>query len=544
MLESRRPAREIAGRAMVSPASLTHWSQGRTVPDVTTSLRLWKALAEDSVELDISDLDRARKNAPNGLRRWLEELGLWGRAAKDKFLPDIIFRGPSEELALFLNRLFATDGWATVLASGQAQVGYSTVSEKLARQVQHLLLRFGVVAALCERSVSYGEARRPAFQLNITEPGSIRAFIEGIGIFGKETAVGRVARMLDGRRRHANRDLIPREAWGLIDKARGGESWASLSRRMGFGPGHNLHVGTRALSRDRMSRFAEALDDQWLRDLSESDVYWDRIVSIEPIGMEQVYDLTIPGTHNFVANDVCVHNTAMALNAIWHAAGEKKMPVAIFSLEMSKEQLVQRLISQTTRIPTQALRSGNVKAEDWPKLVRGVAEVSRAPVWIDDTAGVTLMEIRAKVRRLASQLNVAGEMPLSLVVVDYLQLMVGSEARNRAENRQQEVSEISRGLKVLARDLDVPVLAIAQLSRAVEQRHDKRPLLSDLRDSGAIEQDADMVMFLYRDEYYNSDSDDKGIAEIIVGKHRNGPTGKVQLAWMEQYTKFASLARR
>jgi replicative DNA helicase len=236
--------------------------------------------------------------------------------------------------------------------------------------------------------------------------------------------------------------------------------------------------------------------------------------------------------------------TAMALNAIWHASGEKKMPVAIFSLEMSKEQLVQRLISQTTRIPAQALRSGNVKAEDWPKLVRGVAEVARAPIWIDDTAGITLMEIRAKVRRLASQLNAAGEMPLSLVVVDYLQLMIGGDPRNRQENRQQEVADISRGLKVLARDLDVPVLAIAQLSRAVEARHDKRPLLSDLRDSGAIEQDADMVMFLYRDEYYNPESDDKGIAEVIVGKHRNGPTGKVQLAWLEQYTKFASLARR
>ena len=748
VLESRRPAREIAGRAMVSPASLTNWSQGRTVPDAATSLRLREALAEDSVELDVSDLDRARNNGTNGLLRWLEELGLWGCAAKDKFLPDIIFRAPREELALFLNRLFAADGWATVLASGQAQLGYCTVSEKLARQVQHLLLRFGVIASLCERSVRYGEARCPAFQLNITEPGSIRAFIEGIGIFGKETAIGRVARTLEGRRGHANKDLIPREAWKLIDDARGGESWASLSRRMGFGPGHNLHVGTRALSRDRMSRFAEALDDQRLRDLAESDVYWDKIVSIEPLGREQVYDLTIPGTHNFIAQDICVHNTAMALNAIWHASGEKKMPVAIFSLEMSKEQLVQRLISQTTRIPAQALRSGNVKAEDWPKLVRGVAEVSRAPIWIDDTAGVTLMEIRAKVRRLASQLNVTGEMPLSLVVVDYLQLMVGGEARNRAENRQQEVAEISRGLKVLARDLDVPVLAIAQLSRAVEARHDKRPLLSDLRDSGclpasarisradnggevtlgelvlsqqtpyvwsvddkhrlvparlvkafptgikpvyrlklasgleidatanhpfltvegwarldslspdgfvavprrlpppieeepgwkddepvngrelaaaigetynggyllgaperqrrfsrprlarkagvlesdelaniarsdlfwdriveiayvgeqptfditvegthnfiadgvvvhnSIEQDADMVMFLYRDEYYNSDSDDKGIAEVIVGKHRNGPTGKVQLAWMEQYTKFASLARR
>ena len=166
----------------------------------------------------------------------------------------------------------------------------------------------------------------------------------------------------------------------------------------------------------------------------------------------------------------------------------------------------------------------------------------RDRVWIDDTTGITLMEMRAKVRRLASRLSAQGEIPLSLIVVDYLQLMIGQ--RTRAENRQQEIAEISRGLKVLARDLDIPVLAVAQLSRAVEQRHDKRPLLSDLRDSGSIEQDADMVMFLYRDEYYTPDSDDKGIAEIIIGKHRNGPTGKVQLAWLEQYTKFASLARR
>ena len=543
VLKSRRPAAEIAARAMVSPASLTNWSQGKTVPDAATSLLLRESLA-DAVELDISNLARARKNAPNGLRRWLAELGLWGSAAKDRFVPDVVFRAPREELALFLNRLFATDGWATVLASGQAQLGYCTVSEKLARQIQHLLLRFGVVAAICVRSVKYGESRRRAFQLNITEPRSIRTFVEEIGIFGKEAAIGRVRRALDGKRPHTNRDLIPHEARKLVDRGRDGKSWASLSRRMGFGPGHNLHVGTRAISRVRMTRFAEALGDQRLRELAESDVYWDEIVSIKPLGMEQVYDLTIPGTHNFVANDVCVHNTAMALNAIWHASGEKQLPVAIFSLEMSKEQLVQRLISQTTRIPAQALRSGNVKAEDWPKLVRGVAEVSRAPIWIDDTAGVTLMEIRAKVRRLASQLNVAGEKPLSLVVVDYLQLMLGGESRNRQENRQQEIAEISRGLKVLARDLDVPVLAVAQLSRAVEARHDKRPLLSDLRDSGAIEQDADVVMFLYRDEYYNPESDDKGIAEVIVGKHRNGPTGKVQLAWLEQYTKFASLARR
>ena len=275
----------------------------------------------------------------------------------------------------------------------------------------------------------------------------------------------------------------------------------------------------------------------------------------EVTGVESGFEDLDQKTTGFHKSDLVVlaarpamGKTALALNIIWHAAGAKGLPVAVFSLEMSKEQLVQRLISQTTRIRTQDLRSGNVKAEDWPKLVRGVAEVSRAPIWIDDTAGITLMEMRAKVRRLASRLHAQVDAegqsgaPLSLVVVDYLQLMVGQG--NRSENRQQEIAEISRGLKVLARDLDVPVLAIAQLSRAVEGRHDKRPLLSDLRDSGAIEQDADLVMFLYRDEYYNTDSDDKGIAEIIIGKHRNGPTGKVQLAWLEQYTKFASLARR
>ena len=275
----------------------------------------------------------------------------------------------------------------------------------------------------------------------------------------------------------------------------------------------------------------------------------------EVTGVESGFEDLDQKTTGFHKSDLIVlaarpamGKTALALNIIWHAAGVKGLPVAVFSLEMSKEQLVQRLISQTTRIRTQDLRSGNVKAEDWPKLVRGVAEVSRAPIWIDDTAGITLMEMRAKVRRLASRLNAQANAdgqngaPLSLVVVDYLQLMVGQS--NRSENRQQEIAEISRGLKVLARDLDVPVLAVAQLSRAVEGRHDKRPLLSDLRDSGAIEQDADLVMFLYRDEYYNPDSDDKGIAEIIIGKHRNGPTGKIQLAWLEQYTKFASLALR
>ncbi|CAN5511766.1 MAG: replicative DNA helicase [Actinomycetota bacterium] len=536
-------AAHLAEKLGVSPASVSNWRHGATVPDDEAFSRLSKTLAENGVDFEFGNLGLARKNARNALAAWLDGLGLWGVGAKEKFVPRAVFQAPKGEISLFLNRLFATDGWAALLASGQAQLGYCTVSERLARQIQHLLLRFGVIASLRKKMVKYGDSRRAAYQLDITGRDSILAFVEEVGIFGKEESVESVALALAKRRTHSNRDLIPAGAWKDVEAALGSDSWASLARRMGHGAGHNFHVGRRMISRPGMRAFADAFDDsdRELREMAESDVYWDEIVSVEPLGMKQVYDLTIPETHNFVANDICVHNTAFALNAIWHAAGEKKAPVAIFSLEMSKEQLVQRLISQTTRIPTQALRSGNVKAEDWPKLLRGVAQVSEAPIWIDDTAGVSLMEMRAKTRRLSSQLKARGETPLSLVVVDYLQLMVG---QGRIESRQQEIAEISRGLKVLARDLDVPVLAIAQLSRAVEARHDKRPMLSDLRDSGAIEQDADMVMFLYRDEYYNPDSDDKGIAEVIIGKHRNGPTGKTQLAWLEQYTKFASLARR
>jgi len=487
--------------------------------------------------------DRCGRFNSNPVTAWLRELGLMGTYAEEKAFPDRVWSWSRRYLAEFLRVLFSCD--ATIYRLGKyPRIEFTVCSERLARDVHHALTRFGVVAKLWQK-------KERCWRVEITAPDSVLLYQAEIGWIGEKSLrfVDETFTRRELPRRGSNYGHPPRQVWDVVRRvtAQCSLSLAELARRsgetvkIGKYAGYNPHTG-RNLPAYRLRSYAEVLADQRLLQVASQDLLWDEIVSIEPIGDHQVYDLTVPEGSNFVANDVCVHNTAMALNAIWHASSEKKMPVAIFSLEMSKEQLVQRLISQTTRIPAQALRSGNVKAEDWPKLVRGVAEVSRAPIWIDDTAGVTLMEIRAKVRRLASQLNVAGETPLSLVVVDYLQLMVGQD--NRAENRQQEIAEISRGLKVLARDLDVPVLAIAQLSRAVEARHDKRPLLSDLRDSGAIEQDADMVMFLYGDEYYNSDSDDKGIAEVIVGKHRNGPTGKVQLAWLEQYTKFASLARR
>jgi replicative DNA helicase len=226
--------------------------------------------------------------------------------------------------------------------------------------------------------------------------------------------------------------------------------------------------------------------------------------------------------------------TSLALCIASNIALNQKVPVAIFSLEMSRQQLAQRLICSEARVDATALRTGNLKEEDWPKLSNAVGRLSEAPIYIDDTANITIMEVRAKIRRLMAK------EPLGLIIVDYLQLMQGS---GRQENRQQEISDISRALKVLGRESNVPVIAISQLSRAVESRQDKRPLLSDLRESGAIEQDADLVIFVYRDEYYKRDSEDKGIAEIIISKHRNGPTGIIRLAFLEHYTKFANLAR-
>jgi replicative DNA helicase len=226
--------------------------------------------------------------------------------------------------------------------------------------------------------------------------------------------------------------------------------------------------------------------------------------------------------------------TAFALNIAQHAAIKEGIPLAIFSLEMSKEQLVNRMICAEAGIDSHKLRTGNLADEDWPKLAEAVRRLSKANIYIDDTPGITVAEMRSKCRRLKL------ERGLELVLIDYLQLMQGS---GRAESRQQEISEISRSLKALAREMDCPVLAISQLSRAPEMRSEHRPMLSDLRESGAIEQDADVVMFLYRDEYYHPDTEKKGIAEIILAKQRNGPTGTVELVWLDRFTKFADMAK-
>ena len=227
--------------------------------------------------------------------------------------------------------------------------------------------------------------------------------------------------------------------------------------------------------------------------------------------------------------------TSFALGMAAHAAMESRQPVLFFSLEMSHLEVTQRLLSAEARVEATRMRNGRLLESDWPKISHAIGRLGEAPIFIDDNPNTTVMEIRAKARRLKSK-----EGGLGLIVVDYLQLMSG---RSNAENRQVEVSEMSRGLKILARELEVPVVALSQLSRGLEARADKRPMLADLRESGSIEQDADVVMFLYRDELYNPDSADRGTAEVIIAKHRSGPTGVTQLAFLDHYTRFANMAR-
>jgi len=256
-----------------------------------------------------------------------------------------------------------------------------------------------------------------------------------------------------------------------------------------------------------------------------------------PSGFRDIDRLTSgfqPGNLIIVAARPSMGKSALALCVAANLGVRSQIPVALFTLEMSKSEVTQRLMCSEAKVESQRLRSGKLAVDDWPRLTAACDKLAKSPIYVDDTGSINMMEIRSKARRLKTQ-----EPNLGLIIVDYLQLMTSGVS---AENRVQEVSQISRQLKVLARDLDTPVLALSQLSRAVEQRHDKRPILSDLRESGSLEQDSDLVFFIYRDEYYNEESDQQGLAEVICAKHRNGPTGSEKLSFLKRYAKFADLA--
>ncbi len=466
----------------------------------------------------------------NALTVWLKKLGVFGCNSHRKFIPNEVFTLKKELLAVLLNRLFSTDGWASVLTCGQVQFGFASVSEKMIRQVQHLLLRFGVIAKLKKRSVKYRDERRTAWQLDITEAQSIKTFAREIGIYGKEEAIKLALEKLESRKYQTNCDLISIEIWEDLGALKGKEFWSSLAPRAAIKGHTNIHVGKRAPSRRRLEQLAVVLENETLQNLAASEIYWDEIVSIEYAGEKQVYDLTIPETHNFVANDICVHNTALCLTLAQNAAISERAVVAVFSLEMSKEQLVMRMLSSEARVDAHRFRTGYLTRDEWGRLAEAIGTLSNARIFIDDTPGISVLEMRAKSRRLFTE-----QKQLDLIVVDYLQLMSGGK---RIESRQQEVSQISRELKGLAKELNVPIVALSQLSRAPEARNPPRPMMSDLRESGSIEQDADVVAFIYREDYYKPSEENAGVAELLIAKQRNGPTGTVKLAFLKEFTRF------
>ena len=287
---------------------------------------------------------------------------------------------------------------------------------------------------------------------------------------------------------------------------------------------------------DSMSRLHDMLN-QTLDNL-EALVERGEAITGTPTGFTDFDELTSglqPNALVVVGARPGMGKTSFALGMAGHAALEAHRPVLFFSLEMSRLELTQRLLCSEARVDSTRVRNGRLTEDDWRRISHAIGRLGEANLWIDDNPNVTVMEIRSKARRLQSKVGQLG-----MIVVDYIQLMSG---RAGAESRQVEVAEISRGLKILARELECPVVALAQLNRGLEQRADKRPMLSDLRESGSLEQDADVVTFLYRDEQYHADSPDRGTAEVLVAKHRAGPTGMVRLAFLDHYTKFANMAR-
>jgi replicative DNA helicase len=463
---------------------------------------------------------------------WLTAFGLWGKKSDVKRFPDQVWRWNRESLRQFLRALMSCDGSIFATQNGRPRIEFAVASEGLAKDVHHAFVRFGIVSRLFRKS-------ERCWRVQITDSESVARYQAEIGWIGEKA--GRFPKDLPQFR--SNNGHLPSVVWPMVGQAAAlqGLGWSKLAVLSGE-RAHTSKFETynprtnHGLSQRRLGIFNEVLEDWWLSELANPELYWDRIVSIEPTGEHQVYDLAVPSGANFVAEDVLLHNTSLTLNIAQHASIQYKIPVAIFSLEMSEQQLVTRLLCSEASVDSYRLRTGLLKDAEWPRIAQAMGALSEAQIYIDDSPNVSVMEMRTKARRLKSANN------LGLIIVDYLQLMQG---RNQ-ENRVQEVSDISRGLKSLARELQIPVIACSQLSREPEKRPDHRPQLSDLRESGTLEQDSDLVLFIYRDRFYNDNvaEDRRNIAEIIIAKHRNGPTGKLELLFIDEQTKFANLDRR
>jgi replicative DNA helicase len=529
--------------ALIADGNLTNFTprfcfgEGSAVlPEIEQAVAALGGRTRDDGHGNLS-LSAADRKLGNPVTALLRSHGLMGLKSAEKFVPDAIFGLSHSQVARFLGILFACDGH--VHANDRlCQAGYTTISERLARDVQHLLLRLGIVGKIrtLKRDV-YEGTDTVAREVRITGQGDLLTLCRLLRIPGKELQQARVLERVEPLSAYTNVDTVPSEVWSRVLAAKGAERWAEVSARLGRPRNHNWHVGTRGLSRALLGELAGALQDDALMQLANSDVWWDEVASIEEAGIQETYDLQVPVHECFVADDVIVHNSAIVANMADFVAVDKNESVALFSLEMSETELAHRFLACRAGIRGDLLRKGKVK-NLWPKVLRASNQLENAPIWIDTSSDLSVLELRAKARRLHSR-----EGGLGLIIVDYIQLMRSDDPR---ANRVEQVGQISRGLKLLAGELGVPVIALSQLSRAPELRPDKRPILSDLRESGNIEQDADVVCFLFRQEYYDgaeADEDVKGKAEVIIAKHRNGPIGMVELAFQSPYPRFRNLAR-
>jgi replicative DNA helicase len=464
----------------------------------------------------------------NPVKAWLRNLGLWGKKAEQKRFPKCVWTWDRERLAEFIKALMSCDGTVYSMG-GYPRIEFAVASQGLAEDLHHALVRFGIVAKLWKK-------KDRCWRVEITEPASVDLYQREIGWIGEKSRRFPVS----SNYRRGNLGLLPKEIWTEIRAAaqmRGMTLSAVATRAGERGAGErgfNPHT-SRRISQGRLANYADVLRDGALAQLASSQIYWDEIISIEATGEHQVYDLAVPETHNFIAQDILVHNTSLALNIALHSALEANKSVAIFSLEMSKEQLTERLLTEQAQIDAQRMHRGLLTEAEFDRVSNALGPLGEAKIYIDDTPVMDELSLQLKARQAKMRHGI------DMILIDYLQLMHG-RARGD-DNRVQEVSSISRSLKGLARELRIPVIAISQLSRAPEQRPDKRPILSDLRESGSIEQDSDVVMFLFRPEYYKSD-ERPGIAELIVAKHRNGPTGMIELKFRRDHTRFYNLETR
>ncbi len=472
----------------------------------------------------------------NPITQFFDDLNLMGKNSHNKFIPDPIFELSKQNIALFINRLFSCDGTAYIANCGGRPfnvIAYASVSKILIHQIQHLLLRFGILSKVRKKKTSCNQKFFFSYELEIHGKDDLICFCKEIGIYGKEERIDAVYRQCLEGPTGWTKDSLPIAIWDIIRDKKGKRSWASLFKNKGFDSPSNLHDGKRSIRRDTLTKIAHVLEDNELEDIASSDVYWDRIISIESTGEKEVFDLTVDESHNFVAGDIIVHNTAMAVCLAENICFRNHIPVGIFSLEMSASQILHRIISSQSEVESEKILTGSLSGSEYQRIVAAVNMMQKEMMIIDDQPGLKITDIRARARRMKEAYNVG------FIVIDYLQLISGSGNFRSIENRQTEISEISRNLKNLARELNIPILCAAQLSRKVEERQGHRPMLSDLRESGSIENDADVVMMLFRRDYYDK-YDKPGMAEVIIAKNRHGPVGDVQMTFRKEIGQFAN----